>query len=123
LQNVGSFLVLGGLDPRHPAVDLGKRNDTLQFGGNGGVRGGGVIANSATYLDNSGVDSVFNDTYGYPSGSFTGFEQMPSKIMPLQAVFGSEKTVPAEYSVTTTRLVHCPHEHCAGLTLGRDAQI
>ncbi|HTQ38244.1 MAG TPA: hypothetical protein VMJ32_04415, partial [Pirellulales bacterium] len=64
-------------------VDLGKGNDTLQFGGNGSVHGGGVIANTATYLGNSGVDSVLNDSYSQLFGSFTGFEQMPPKIMPL----------------------------------------
>jgi hypothetical protein len=65
-------------------VDLGKGNDTLKFGGNNGIRGGGVIANSATYLGNSGVDSVFNDTYGpLSTNGFSGFEHMPSKIMPL----------------------------------------
>ncbi len=68
-------------------VDLGKGNDTLKFGGNGAKRGGGVIANSATYLGDAGVDSVFNDTNsaGLP-GTFTGFETMPPKIIPLVVV-------------------------------------
>jgi hypothetical protein len=62
-------------------VDLGKGDDTFQIGGNGAVRGGGVVAGSATYLGNSGVDSVFNDTNAPLSiSSFSGFEQMPPRI-------------------------------------------
>ena len=67
-------------------VDLGKGNDTLGFGGNGHVYGGGLVANQATFLGGDGVDAVFNQSGSALFGSFTKFESMPPVIKPLDVV-------------------------------------
>ena len=93
-------VVLGGFDtnfigtiyPPLPVVadqiylDLGNGNDYLQLGGNGNTFGGGVSANSATYLGGNGDDSVVNHSNSALSGSFSKFEHMPMVIKPLNTV-------------------------------------
>ena len=67
-------------------LDLGNGNDYLQLGGNGNTMGGGVTANSATYLGGSGDDSVVNQSNKPLFGSSREFEHTPLVIKPLDRV-------------------------------------
>ena len=97
--NGDDTVVLGGFDTNHIGtslpplavhadqvlVDLGNGNDTLGFGGNGKVNGGGLVANTASFIGGAGTDSVFNHSNALLPGSYSGFESMPMVIKPLDA--------------------------------------